>query len=189
MSHDVSCPSCGQLHRLGKEHYGIDLFCSRCGDPFHFTPPPSAADLACQQRALDGERLLQQIEESRLNKEKEQRLKRKTEAKADRRREKELAKQQRAQQLVIRRNDELAAQAAESKQDYYRSLHGGGCPRCGSCHLYQKRCTPGVAWGLLVSGLIFAICTWGLSLILCLISLFVTERRAKCRKCGWTWRI
>lgn len=65
---------------------------------------------------------------------------------------------------------------------------GVGCPRCGSQDIRQKHHTTGAGWGLFFFGLLAALPTLGISLILCVVALFLEERRGRCQRCRWTWR-
>lgn len=65
---------------------------------------------------------------------------------------------------------------------------GVGCPRCGSRNIKQKKHTSGVGWGLFVGGVIAAFFTCGVGLILCVIAVFLNERRGRCGDCGWVWK-
>lgn len=65
---------------------------------------------------------------------------------------------------------------------------GTGCPKCGSRDIIQKKYTSGAGWGLFIGGLLASLFTFGISLILCAIALFLTEYRARCRACRWTWK-
>lgn len=67
--------------------------------------------------------------------------------------------------------------------------HGSGCPRCGSVEIKQRRITIGAGWGLFIGGLVAAIFTFGTSLILCVIAVFLNANEARCKKCGWKWRV
>jgi len=62
-----------------------------------------------------------------------------------------------------------------------------GCPSCASVRITQDKYTTGIGWGLLTIGLLMSIPTLGGSLLLCLLALFCTERRGKCRDCKWKW--
>jgi hypothetical protein len=65
---------------------------------------------------------------------------------------------------------------------------GIGCPRCGSRNIKQRRHTSGVGWGLFFGGVVAALFTCGVGLILCVIALFLNERRGHCADCGWVWK-
>jgi len=65
---------------------------------------------------------------------------------------------------------------------------GIGCPRCGSRNIKQKRHTSGVGWGLFFGGVVAALFTCGIGLILCVIAVFLYERRGHCSDCGWMWK-
>jgi len=69
------------------------------------------------------------------------------------------------------------------------STMGLGCPRCGGHNLVQKRHYPTIATGMFFGGLLLALCTYGLGLVLSFIALFITEQRGHCRACGWSWPI
>ena len=63
-----------------------------------------------------------------------------------------------------------------------------GCPRCGSQKIKQYRCVTGFGWFCFFGGLLFALCTFGTTLLFCLLAVFLTEKRGYCKTCGWTWR-
>lgn len=60
--------------------------------------------------------------------------------------------------------------------------------RCSSTDLTQSKHTTAVGWVLFIVGLLGACFTYGGTLLLCLLALFFTEYRAKCKACGWTWK-
>lgn len=62
-----------------------------------------------------------------------------------------------------------------------------GCPACGSPNIRQIRHTTGGGWALFIIGLVLALFTFGLSLVLCFGAMFMTARRAKCGACKWVW--
>ena len=64
---------------------------------------------------------------------------------------------------------------------------GIGCPRCGSSEIKQKKHTKGSGWALAVLGLVLAPFTLGLTLLMCLAALFLSEKRGRCLSCKWTW--
>jgi hypothetical protein len=70
-----------------------------------------------------------------------------------------------------------------------------GCPRCGSLDLRQKRYTTRVGWGLFVIGVLGLLpstgapCLFFVTVPVILLACFLTERRARCRDCRWTWRV
>lgn len=63
-----------------------------------------------------------------------------------------------------------------------------GCPSCGSREIKQAKHTTGAGWGLAVVGLILTPFTLGASLLLVLVSFFLSEYRGRCSSCGWRWR-
>lgn len=70
-----------------------------------------------------------------------------------------------------------------------------GCPRCGSQRITQKKVTTETGWGLFIMGGL--LCFVGLfvcfllpvGLIMGLIGACLTERRARCKDCKWTWSV
>lgn len=67
------------------------------------------------------------------------------------------------------------------------NVMGAGCPRCGSTHLRQDLHITGAGWIIFFAGLALAICTLGLSLIMCFAVVPLRERQAKCLNCKWKW--
>lgn len=67
-------------------------------------------------------------------------------------------------------------------------IAGIGCPTCGSANIKQKRHTSGLGWGLFFGGIVAAFFTCGAGLVLCVIAVFLNERRGHCRDCGWEWK-
>ena len=45
-----------------------------------------------------------------------------------------------------------------------------------------------IKWGLFVGGVIAAFFTCGVGLILCVIAVFLNERRGRCGDCRWVWK-
>ena len=62
-----------------------------------------------------------------------------------------------------------------------------GCQKCGASNWKKWRRTTGLGWGLFVVGLLSALFTFGLGLMLCVLALFLTQRGWKCRDCGYSW--
>lgn len=111
-----------------------------------------------------------------------------------------------------RRKDIETLKAQENAYKQERLKHATGCPRCGSIRLNQKKKTSGMGWGLFFGGLfllilsifigLFSVVILGgligiviaafsfiLSLVLCIIAIFLNERIAICNDCGWTWKV
>jgi predicted RNA-binding Zn-ribbon protein involved in translation (DUF1610 family) len=63
-----------------------------------------------------------------------------------------------------------------------------GCPKCGSDNIYQKTHSSGARIGLFLGGIVLAFFTCGLGLVLCVIAVFLNEKRGHCRDCKWTWK-
>jgi predicted RNA-binding Zn-ribbon protein involved in translation (DUF1610 family) len=69
-----------------------------------------------------------------------------------------------------------------------KNVSGLGCPNCGSQNIYQRTHSSGAGIGLFFGGIVLAFFTCGIGLILCVIALFLNERRGHCRDCKWTWK-
>ena len=62
-----------------------------------------------------------------------------------------------------------------------------GCQKCGLSNWKKTKRTTGAGWGLFVVGLLLAPFTLGLTLVLCVLAFFLTQRGWKCNDCKYTW--
>jgi DNA-directed RNA polymerase subunit RPC12/RpoP len=69
-----------------------------------------------------------------------------------------------------------------------KNTSGLGCPNCGSQNIYQRTHSSGAGIGLFIGGIVLAFFTCGIGLVLCVIAVFLNEKRGHCRDCKWTWK-
>jgi DNA-directed RNA polymerase subunit RPC12/RpoP len=69
-----------------------------------------------------------------------------------------------------------------------KNTSGLGCPNCGSQNIYQRTHSSAAGIGLFIGGIVLAFFTCGIGLVLCVIAVFLNEKRGHCRDCKWTWK-
>jgi|GEM_PF-6284963 len=176
-TYDVNCPACGVKNTLKRADLGVSLNCGACSAQFRYDEPLKR----------------EKFERERAEK------KRKAEAKARREAERDRVKAEKAKQAAEDQAYRDRQDAAERKARYeaeqrarehaqQRLQYSGGCQRCGSTNIRQVKYTTPAGWGLFVIGLLGALCTTGLSLILCAGAAVMRGDKSICQDCKYVWR-
>lgn len=185
MTYDIECPTCGLLHTLQERDLGVVLVCAGCESEWVYDEP-------LKQRKAEAKAAREQAKAARAE-EKRKQAKARVAARAESLRMLAVAqKKHEANKLEMRREEAIRRREAietEERADQLRNIHGAGCPRCGSANLSQASYITGVGWAFMVLGVALAIFTLGTSLILTLFGFFISEKRARCGKCRWSWRV
>lgn len=116
-----------------------------------------------------------------------------------RRQEKEVARQKREleaerkrEAAEVERQAALAHQAEEEKriaeEDHERLKLGVGCPQCGSNRIVREKVGTATGSSLTWGGLLIALFTCGIGLIIAIVGACLKQERCRCEKCGWTWQ-
>jgi len=69
------------------------------------------------------------------------------------------------------------------------AIMGIRCPNCWSCDYKKRKHVTGIGLGLFFGGIVAAFFTFGVGLVLCVISVFLCENWLHCKKCGWQWKL
>lgn len=98
----------------------------------------------------------------------------------------ERAQKRSDRERVIRGRD--VAQRAAGLREAKRIAQAPGCQRCGGHDFQQWVRTSSGGTALIVGGLVAALFTCGLGLILVVIGVFLNDRGWRCMGCGYEWR-